>query len=255
MIVQIYEIQTPEEARCVVEAGVHHIGSVIPDSAHWQQTSIRDAIQTAHQYQARASLIPLFFDPRVVFQLMDWYQPDILHFCDALWDETGQCMDIDPMLQLQDDIRKARPDIGIMRTIPIPEKGVVPPVDLLPLARAFETLSDWLLIDTWRQPQTGSVSADQPVNGFIGITGKPCDWDLAAELVRLVNIPVILAGGITPENVYEGIMRVRPSGIDSCTGTNALDSNGNPIRFKKDINQVKKLISAVRQAEADLRSV
>ncbi|MGD9973685.1 MAG: hypothetical protein AB7S77_11550 [Desulfatirhabdiaceae bacterium] len=254
MIVQIYEIQTPEEALQVIAEGVHHIGSVILDSTRWQQTPIRDAIQTAHRLQARSSLIPLFFDPQVIFQLMEWYQPDILHFCDALWDDTGQSVDISPLLGLQKDIRKARPDIKIMRTIPIPETGVVSPVDPLSLAKAFEAHSDWLLTDTWKQPPAESISADQPVTGFIGITGKPCDWDIAASMVRSVKIPVILAGGITPDNAYAGIMKVRPAGIDSCTGTNALDSNGNTIRFKKDINQVKKLISAVNQAESDLKT-
>lgn len=36
----------------------------------------------------------------------------------------------------------------------------------------------------------------QPVIGFIGITGKTCDWDPVAALVQTTDVPVILAGGI-----------------------------------------------------------
>jgi phosphoribosylanthranilate isomerase len=66
------------------------------------------------------------------------------------------------------------------------------------------------------------------------------------------RIPVILAGGISPDNVAEGIRRVRPAGVDSCTRTNALDKKGVPIRFKKDLQQVRRLVSAVRETEKAL---
>ena len=61
-----------------------------------------------------------------------------------------------------------------------------------------------------------------------------------------------MAGGISPENVAEGIRRVKPAGVDSCTRTNALDKNGVPIRFKKDLQRVKRLVHAVREAEKTL---
>ncbi|MEX1326751.1 MAG: hypothetical protein AB1Z29_08115, partial [Desulfobacterales bacterium] len=92
----------------------------------------------------------------------------------------------------------------------------------------------------------------QPVPGFVGITGQQCDWETAANLVMSCRVPVILAGGISPDNVAEGIRRVRPAGVDSCTRTNALDKKGVPIRFKKDLQQVRRLVSAVRETEKAL---
>ena len=83
----------------------------------------------------------------------------------------------------------------------------------------------------------------------MGITGKTCNWDVAAQLVQSSLIPVILAGGITPDNVFDGIMQVMPAGVDSCTGTNALDSKGRSIRFKKDLEKVKHMVDEVRRAE------
>jgi phosphoribosylanthranilate isomerase len=87
----------------------------------------------------------------------------------------------------------------------------------------------------------------------VGITGQTCDWQTAAALVANSKIPVILAGGISPDNVAEGILQVRPEGVDSCTQTNSLDANGVPIRFKKDIKKVEKLIGAVRATEKALK--
>jgi phosphoribosylanthranilate isomerase len=88
------------------------------------------------------------------------------------------------------------------------------------------------------------------VAGFVGITGLTCDWSVAAELVAKSRIPVILAGGISPENVAEGMLQVRPFGVDSCTCTNAVDECGRPIRFKKDPARVKALVSETHRADA-----
>ena len=115
----------------------------------------------------------------------------------------------------------------------------------------FEPLSDCFLTDTM---MTGDADheGEQPVKGFVGITGKTCNWELAKALVKRSGIPVILAGGISPDNVYECIKQTRPFGVDSCTLTNALDSHGRPIRFKKDQEKVTRFIEEVRRAENDL---
>lgn len=51
-----------------------------------------------------------------------------------------------------------------------------------------------------------------------GGTGERVDWDLAAEVVRLSRTPIMLAGGLTPENVAEAVARVRPFGVDVSSG-------------------------------------
>ena len=72
---------------------------------------------------------------------------------------------------------------------------------------------------------------------------------VAAELVTGSRIPVILAGGISPENVAGGIRQVRPFGVDSCTCTNAVGEDGRPIRFKKDPARVQALVSETHRAD------
>jgi phosphoribosylanthranilate isomerase len=51
-----------------------------------------------------------------------------------------------------------------------------------------------------------------------GGLGIPVDWDLAAELRERSPLPVILAGGLTSENVAEAIERVRPYAVDVSSG-------------------------------------
>ncbi len=59
----------------------------------------------------------------------------------------------------------------------------------------------------------------------------------------------LLAGGINPDNVLEGIEKTQAWGVDSCTGTNKLDSSGAPVRFQKDMKKVRQMVDLVRSLE------
>ena len=48
-----------------------------------------------------------------------------------------------------------------------------------------------------------------------GGTGQTSDWDVAAEIVRQSPLPVLLAGGISPDNATEALARVQPAGLDA----------------------------------------
>ena len=56
-----------------------------------------------------------------------------------------------------------------------------------------------------------------------GGTGRVHDWTISAAFVRASDRPVFLAGGLNPQNVGEAIRRVRPYGVDLCSGVR---SNG-----------------------------
>jgi phosphoribosylanthranilate isomerase len=249
IITQIYEVQTPSEAEKLISLGVDHVGSVIVSIEEWKVPLIKDTIDTIDGSGARSSLIPLFSDINIILSVIDYYSPDIIHFCEALTFQHNVFRTYNELLLLQENVKKRYPEITIMRSIPIPQSGLADPTDTLELARMFEPISDYFLTDTLIVKKSGSLSEHQPVRGFVGITGRTCDWDVAAELVKSSRIPVILAGGMTPDNVFDGIMNVRPAGVDSCTGTNALDSKGNLIRFKKDFGKVKQFVDKTREAE------
>ena len=69
-----------------------------------------------------------------------------------------------------------------------------------------------------------------PKTGASGATGKTHDWHVSRRLVELADKPVILAGGLNPENVKRAILEVRPAGVDSHTGVE--DCNGRKSRKK-----------------------
>src|SRR6056297_726038 len=247
LITQIYEIQTPDEARLCADCGVDHIGSVVISENDWQQPAVYETIRAVAAANAKSSLILLFNDKNTVFSALSYYQPDIVHFCEDLTAFAGApdlSVALGPFIQLQADIRSQFPDIKIMRAIPIAEAGEGGRLPVLEFARLLEPVSDYFLTDTW---MTGE--AVQPVCGFVGITGKTCDWQMASELVMNTRIPVILAGGLSPENVYDGVISVRPAGVDSCTRTNAVDDAGCPIRFKKDWEKVRQFVREARRSE------
>lgn len=290
MIIQIYEVQTPEEAISMATLGVDHIGSVVASKDTWQQPLIRETIRTVTAEKARSSLILLYNDTDLVLRSVDYYRPDIIHFCEMLAPgENDLAVEkiCAPYLELQAAVKKRFPETAIMRSIPIPfavnegapagmivtdgidaqkcndatkavkaEKAVKTAsggkaleadaalAGVRFLARLFAPVSDCFLTDTLLIGQNGAM--EQPVNGFVGITGRTCDWDVAAELVRISPVPVILAGGLSPENVRAGIGTVRPAGVDSCTLTNAVDEFGRPIRFRKDAEKVRRFVAEAR---------
>jgi phosphoribosylanthranilate isomerase len=55
----------------------------------------------------------------------------------------------------------------------------------------------------------------------LGGTGRTHDWSLSRRIVDTVPVPVYLAGGLTPANVGEAVRRVRPFGVDVCSGVRA----------------------------------
>lgn len=52
----------------------------------------------------------------------------------------------------------------------------------------------------------------------LGGTGRVHDWEVSRRIVEAVDVPVWLAGGLRPDNVAEAVARVRPFGLDICSG-------------------------------------
>lgn len=246
MLAQIYEIQAPEEAEKCISLGVDRIGSVLLSAAEWKNAEIREVIRLTDQTKTRNNLIPLFDDWDTLCKAMDYYRPHFVHFCDNLTDAQGHPMDLTPFILLQEKFKNTFPEIGIVRSIPVPHDGLAPDFPCLGLVHELEEASDFLLIDTWL--------GKEPVAGFVGITGTLADLERAKAVVLQSKTPVLLAGGLSPENVFDTVSEVLPAGADSCTQTNQVDASGTPIRFKKDFVKVERFVKEIRRAEAALPS-
>jgi len=82
---------------------------------------------------------------------------------------------------------------------------------------------------------------DTRVEGKQGGTGESWDWELAGH--RRSTIPAILSGGLTAENVADGIAAVRPYAVDVASGVEASPGI-------KDPEKVQAFLAAARPAEA-----
>jgi phosphoribosylanthranilate isomerase len=209
---------------------------------------VKETVDTVRRCGAKSSIIPLFNTPEAVYRLLDYYGPDIIHFCEMLPPGEEGRAERECLIVLQHGLRERYPGVVIMRSVPIPVTGSGHGYPVVAIAREFEPVSDFFLTDTLITAGDAAAHDDQPVAGFVGITGKTCDWDDAAALVRESRVPVILAGGLSPENVAAGIAKVRPAGVDTCTATNAVDAVGRPVRFMKDPEKVRRFVEAARRA-------
>lgn len=72
-----------------------------------------------------------------------------------------------------------------------------------------------------------------------GGTGHRVDWDLAAEIVQRSERPVILAGGLNPDNVADAIRRVRPYAVDASSGLEASPGVKDPAKIRDFISSAK----------------
>ena len=84
---------------------------------------------------------------------------------------------------------------------------------------------------------------DSHVKGAYGGSGSPADWDLAAEIA--ISYPILLAGGLTSENVTAAIEHVRPWGVDVASGVERKPGI-------KDHKLIETFISAARLAAGSL---
>ncbi|MEK6302554.1 MAG: phosphoribosylanthranilate isomerase [Acidobacteriota bacterium] len=88
------------------------------------------------------------------------------------------------------------------------------------------------------------ILLDAGLAGSYGGTGTTLNWRTAAECAKLA--PIILAGGLTAENVAEAITTVRPAAIDVCSGVEAEPG-------RKDLNKLRSFMLAVAGANSHLQ--
>jgi phosphoribosylanthranilate isomerase len=94
---------------------------------------------------------------------------------------------------------------------------------------------------------TGENASFFPVSAFLldtpspehGGTGRTFDWDLAIAFKKKTNKPVILSGGLNPENVAEAIRVVQPYAVDVSSGVESAPGRKDHAKLRDFIRQCK----------------
>lgn len=222
MIVQVYAFTSVEQACEAATMGVDHIGFVagdyglVPGELSFVQAR---ALVEALPPHATAVALTMATDVDEILRMARFVRPGIIHISTDMQD-----VDLPKMKELRAGLPQG---IRLMKAISVTDQTT------LQAAELYAAESDFLLLDT----KSVSIAG-------IGVSGKTHDWSISRQIVERVRIPVILAGGLSPENVAESIDSVHPYGVDSNTHTNI---PGDLVA--KDMNRIRLFVEAVRALE------
>ena len=222
MIIQIYAFTDPKTATAAVDLGVNNIGfvagryGIVPG-----ELSFSEAREIVVSLQPRATSVAITMseDVKEILRMASEVKPNIVHISTDV-----DCVGVETMRELRSHLDV---DIRLMKAIPVEdEKSIM-------VSQQFAKVSDLLLLDTKRAGFPG-----------VGATGFTHDWDISRRIVEAVAIPVILAGGLTADNVGAAIREINPWGVDSNTSTNIPGS-----QVEKDLERIAAFVSAIQNSE------
>jgi phosphoribosylanthranilate isomerase len=138
MIVQIYEVRTPEEAGALARLGVDHIGVLVGNGAFPRELTADRASAVFAALPARAQRVALSLsaDPAEIARVVEQTRPDIIHI--------GAAVELFLVRDTQ-ALKAAFPDVRIMRAIPIIDEASIE------CANDYRGIADFLLLDSARR--------------------------------------------------------------------------------------------------------
>lgn len=157
--------------------------------------------------------VPVFVNSVLVTHLLT--APEVLELHRTVPTSTIQLHDAIAPAEVE-AIRRAIPHIPLIKAVGVTDEGAIE------VARRFERYVDALLLDTH--------AGDR-----IGGTGIVHDWSISRRIVAAVNKPVLLAGGLRPENIVQAIQEVRPYGVDVNSGVEFANGEKDPERVREFI--------------------
>jgi len=220
-IVQIAGVRSEAEARLLEECGVEYLGFPLRLPVHAEDVTEVEAARIIRGIAppAQAVLITYLDDPEAIVSLCGILGVRIVQ----LHGDVGAAA--------LERLRVLDADLSIVKSLVVGRKD---PSALEADVRETSPMVDAFLTDTW-----------DPASGASGATGRTHDWRVSRRLVELSPLPLILAGGLTPDNVASAIREVRPAGVDSHTGVE--DASGAKSR--------EKVARFVREAKEEFRAL
>jgi len=222
--VQIYSLTSVSDAVTTVEAGADLIGVAVDnDRIVVEDRSIAEAREIFGAVESRATTVALSLgtDPERIARMVEGTHAHILHL-------VAGYLSVETIIAIRERAAGTR----LMLAVPVVGAEAVS------IAKERAALADYLILDS-----------HAPQMAFAGATGVPHDWSISARIVAESPLPVILAGGLSPDNVAEAIALVRPWGVDSFTRTDIPGRRG-----CKDPERVRAFIRNAKAAGATLEA-
>lgn len=199
--VKICGITNIDDALCAVQLGVDALGFVFAPSPRQVVVSkVKDIVEKLPPWISTVGVFVNEKPARVLRIGLDWIQ---LHGEES----PDYCREL---------------GLKVIKTIRVKDRASLEKIPQYPVAG--------ILLDTYDPDLSG-------VPPKMGGTGKGFNWDLAVEAKKFGK-PIILAGGLNPENVAEAISKVQPYGVDVSSGIES--SPG-----RKDYEKMKRFMEIV----------
>lgn len=138
---------------------------------------------------------------------------------------------------------KSQTECEIWKVIHLPAKDAGQPISIEPVLEKMKEYqsagANAFLVDSMI-----TVKGETHLGG----TGKTSDWDTVAQIRGESPLPIILAGGITPQNITEAIRTTKPYAVDISSGVES-------TKGKKDPDKVQDLIMKVRKLDEENKTI
>ncbi len=189
--VSVCAVRSEDDVDAVVAGGADAVG-VLVLTRHRAEDSV-----TLDQARRLLSLVPPYVGRYAVTHASD--DTDLARIADELPVDTVQLHDT-VVIDVVERLRARRPGIRLIKALHVHDGRVDDPA-------GWEALVDAFVVD----------SVD-PAQDRIGGTGLVHNWEVSAGLAHRSPLPVILAGGLNPENVTAAIEAVRPWAVNVNSG-------------------------------------
>jgi len=219
--IQIAGIIDRAEAQMLQQCGVKYLGFPLRLAIHGEDITDECASRIFAQLKP-----PVF---GVLITYLDKAQ-DIAELCTFLGAGIVQLHGDIEIAQLR-KLKRMAPELLVIKSLVV---GFDSPSVLESTVTALSESVDAFITDTY-----------DSTTGATGATGRVHDWEISKRLVQHSDRPVILAGGLNPENVKRAILHVRPAGVDAHTGVE--DTSGRKSR--------ERVQSFVAEARAGFRLI
>jgi phosphoribosylanthranilate isomerase len=213
--IQIAGIKSLQEAEMLIANGVEYLGFPLRLTVNTEDTTEAEAQNIIAKVKNKAQ-------PVLITYLKD--ANEIVDFCNYL---SVNIVQLHGEIEIEElkKLRTLYPALKIIKSLVVKENNKN---ELFNKILNFSDLVDAFITDTF-DPETKAE----------GATGKTHDWNISREIVKISPKPVILAGGLNPENVTQAIEFVNPAGVDSHTGVEDEEGNKDPGKVKKFVENSK----------------